>query len=175
MARTTEEKRAYHRKKALEYYHRMTGEQRAARRERVRELYRQSHPKRPRRQPPRRIPSCHPGKRHYSKNLCRLCYDRQPRIRENHLMRTWGVASAEYVAWLDAQNGVWSICQQPPDHPLAFAVDHDHGSMEIRGLLCKRCNSGLGMFSDNLDLLSRAVSYLSSPPVRGRRAGPRKN
>lgn len=44
-------------------------------------------------------------------------------------------------------------------------VDHDHGSGQVRGLLCHACNSGLGMLV-TADNIRRAANYLESPPAR---------
>jgi len=41
-----------------------------------------------------------------------------------------------------------------------FNIDHDHHTGMIRGLLCRTCNLGLGMFGDNRDLLKSAILYL---------------
>jgi hypothetical protein len=40
-------------------------------------------------------------------------------------------------------------------------VDHDHGTSEIRGLLCVRCNNALGLSREDPDLLKRAARYLT--------------
>jgi hypothetical protein len=39
-------------------------------------------------------------------------------------------------------------------------IDHCHITKEVRGLLCNKCNSGLGMFNDNEELLLRAINYI---------------
>lgn len=44
----------------------------------------------------------------------------------------------------------------------ANAIDHNHTTGAIRGLLCKGCNNGLGMFRDRPDLLRRAADYVES-------------
>lgn len=62
----------------------------------------------------------------------------------------------------DAQRGKCAIC----DDSIAlehrrFAVDHDHQTGKVRGLLCLRCNVGLGHFRDNVTFLKAALNYLA--------------
>jgi hypothetical protein len=59
----------------------------------------------------------------------------------------------------DAQNGLCAICGKPP-RSSRLGVDHDHKTNEFRGLLCEKCNYGLGMFDDNTEYLSKAIKYL---------------
>jgi hypothetical protein len=62
----------------------------------------------------------------------------------------------------EAQSGRCAICGtiNPGQKHKNFAVDHDHISGAIRGLLCKYCNTGLGAFRDSEKLLSAAINYL---------------
>jgi len=40
-------------------------------------------------------------------------------------------------------------------------IDHDHADESLRGVLCNTCNVGLGMFKDKIELLAKAITYLS--------------
>lgn len=42
----------------------------------------------------------------------------------------------------------------------SIAIDHDHSSGKVRGILCSRCNKGLGHFEDSIKLLREAIKYL---------------
>jgi hypothetical protein len=45
-------------------------------------------------------------------------------------------------------------------------IDHDHTTRNVRGLLCNRCNLGLGYFRDNVTILSNAIEYLEKGPQK---------
>lgn len=59
-----------------------------------------------------------------------------------------------------AQNYACLICKQPCKSGKLLAVDHDHKTNRVRGLLCMNCNQGLGKFQDDPDLLVAAAEYL---------------
>lgn len=71
---------------------------------------------------------------------------------------------------LVAQGGVCALCGTtdagPPNGKYVtdtvFHVDHDHETGQIRALLCKACNMGLGCFQDQPELLEQAAAYLRS-------------
>ena len=77
------------------------------------------------------------------------------------LKQNYGMTPEEYSALLERQAGRCAICRKPPQ-TRRLAVDHDHKTGHIRGLLCPRCNRCIGLFQDRLDLLQRAASYLES-------------
>lgn len=67
-----------------------------------------------------------------------------------------------FQAWhVEVYGKACNICEQPFDADTVFNVDHCHESNSFRGLLCGACNSGLGRFKDNPDILLKAVRYLN--------------
>ena len=71
----------------------------------------------------------------------------------------YGLTPEDYHVMFEAQDGVCAICGTSPDErPLN--IDHDHETGQVRGLLCGRCNTGLGHFGDDVDRLRSAISYL---------------
>jgi len=57
---------------------------------------------------------------------------------------------------------VCALCESLPTAGISLHVDHDHGTGEIRGLLCVRCNNALGLFREDPDLLKRAARYVTA-------------
>ena len=43
---------------------------------------------------------------------------------------------------------------------MRLAVDHNHKTGRVRGILCSFCNTALGKFDDSVGLLARAIEYL---------------
>jgi hypothetical protein len=73
-----------------------------------------------------------------------------------------GISIEQYDQMLEAQDHKCAICQQYPRGNLKnpWHVDHDHSSGKVRGILCHSCNTGLGNFNDNPEILKRALGYL---------------
>jgi hypothetical protein len=78
-----------------------------------------------------------------------------------HLKVTYGITISEYELILSAQGGKCAICRGGTSKR-HFAVDHDHKTGEVRGLLCGRCNGGLAKFMDRRQNLWRAHRYLKN-------------
>jgi hypothetical protein len=82
------------------------------------------------------------------------------------IARQYGITADQYLELLELQDGRCAICLTRPRNR-RLAVDHDHDTGEIRGLLCTRCNHGiLGKAHDSVTLLTRAIAYLTEPPAR---------
>lgn len=81
--------------------------------------------------------------------------------RNAHLLKKYGMSHDDYLVMLARQNNVCAICKTPPRNKRRLAVDHDHNTQQIRGLLCEDCNRGLGLFRDDTMRLFNAVEYLS--------------
>lgn len=78
------------------------------------------------------------------------------------LKQQYGLTVAEYEAMVTAQGGVCGVCQRSPAEAgqSRLAVDHDHATGRVRGLLCTPCNLGLERFRDDPLLLASAIRYL---------------
>jgi tRNA U54 and U55 pseudouridine synthase Pus10 len=65
-----------------------------------------------------------------------------------------------YQRLAQIQNYKCAICKGSVTGKEDLARDHDHVTLLIRGLLCKNCNLGLGLFKDSVENLDRAIKYL---------------
>lgn len=82
--------------------------------------------------------------------------------RRTHLKRKYNITLEEFDQKLSNQNYRCAICNGTDTHDKhsVFAVDHCHTTGKIRGLLCWKCNAGLGLFNDNKENLKNAINYL---------------
>lgn len=87
------------------------------------------------------------------------------RAKNADLKKLFGISIETYNALLDVQNGRCAICHQKETDTLrgkvkSLAVDHDHNTGKIRGLLCSSCNKAIGFLRDNPEIALRAATYL---------------
>ena len=88
------------------------------------------------------------------------------------LLRDFGITAADYERMLSEQHGLCKLCCQPEKSPgnalgrnkgpRLLAVDHDHVTGVVRGLLCSNCNRAIGLLRDDPQMLRRAVLYLET-------------
>ena len=101
---------------------------------------------------------------------CRDCQHVKARVRyvanpdaykHASLIKKFGLSLDEYRKILEKQNGKCAICGFSPNGK-SLAVDHNHKTGNNRGLLCDRCNFGLGNFRESREILESAIRYLDS-------------
>lgn len=88
-------------------------------------------------------------------------------LSEAALRRQYGITRVQYLTMLMSQDNRCAIClRRPKASQPDLAVDHDHVTGEIRGLLCARCNHDLlGVFGEDAERFLRAYEYLNVPPA----------
>jgi len=83
----------------------------------------------------------------------------------------FGINHDEYDALLRQQEGLCAVCRQPEKAAhhsrwgsngklRALAVDHDHVTGKVRGLLCSSCNGALGQLRESVEIIERLRAYL---------------
>lgn len=87
------------------------------------------------------------------------------RNREQRLRRVYGLTLDDYDRMRAAHDDLCAICRRVETRikngrVKMIAVDHDHVTGEVRGLLCHQCNTGIGCFKDDPSLLEAAIAYL---------------
>lgn len=85
------------------------------------------------------------------------------KTKENNIKSKYsklGISIDIYYKALKDQNNKCYICKQPPSIK-SLHIDHCHKTGTFRGLLCTRCNTGLGLFKDNISIIEEAINYLN--------------
>lgn len=102
-------------------------------------------------------------------------YKAHPEIRKEvqlnaDMKKLYGITAGRYREMEEYQDALCAICftDIPGGHGKRLAVDHNHDTKQVRGLLCSNCNRGLGLFQDNPALLREAAEYLEAAEIRGK-------
>jgi hypothetical protein len=96
---------------------------------------------------------------------CRACSS--AKAHEAMVAKTYGLTGNDYGALLERQGGRCAICRARPKSK-RLAVDHDHATGAVRGLLCSRCNHDLmGAAWDSLAIATALWHYMNTPPASG--------
>jgi hypothetical protein len=93
---------------------------------------------------------------------CKKCHSETQR--SLRLKKFFNLTAEEYDLIYKHQGGVCAICKQPPKGS-RLAVDHDHKTGAVRGLLCPWCNRAIALFRDQVDRFENTVKYFHSYPV----------
>ena len=81
--------------------------------------------------------------------------DYQAAQRRRSLRSQYGITEEEYNRCMAT-----SDCCEYCNSTTNLCYDHDHYTMEFRGVLCVSCNGAFGKFGDSIEGLERAINYL---------------
>lgn len=107
-------------------------------------------------------------------DYCKICKHNRymnPTLEKNHANRATNIRAKYNLSWeqytdtFAEQNGKCAICNtnmylNAKDRNKTACIDHKHETGKVRGLLCGKCNRGLGNFEDDKELLQNAITYL---------------
>lgn len=80
--------------------------------------------------------------------------------RDRHYRKHYGITLSEYNSMLKAQKRRCKICGKKKTQMRKLCVDHCHETGRIRGLLCSTCNTGIGSFYHDPELMLKAIEYI---------------
>lgn len=86
--------------------------------------------------------------------------DNKEKVRAYNKRRNPGWDIERYNEYLEKQDNQCAICKTTDPGLSDWSCDHCHNTDKPRGLLCVRCNAGLGYFRDNPEYLQSAIAYL---------------
>lgn len=115
------------------------------------------------------------GDRPYQAKYCIECSEKRTaadkaRSRSRNLKSLYGLSLNDVDSILKEQGGGCAICgaTEPGGSGKQWHVDHDHDTMVIRGILCAKCNRGLGHFNDDTERMRVAIKYVEKPANWGK-------
>ena len=95
--------------------------------------------------------------------VCKKCRPKYNRQAGYDLQAKYDITRNEYELLLRKQDGRCAICgKTQEDNGRELAVDHNHETGAVRGLLCANCNTGIGLLGDDVEILYNAIKYLRS-------------
>jgi len=82
-------------------------------------------------------------------------------------IKKYGMTVDDWQSLMGHQRGRCPLCERTFTKRVGAVVDHDHRTGLVRGLLCRHCNTMLGLLHDNADWCERSSKYLRLPPCQG--------
>lgn len=83
------------------------------------------------------------------------------KTREWNRLKLTGFTPEDFENKLAEQNYKCAICGTEDPGATNWHADHDHKTGQKRGILCHKCNTGLGLLKDDIDILCSAIEYLN--------------
>jgi YesN/AraC family two-component response regulator len=113
------------------------------------------------------------ARREYSRKYAKTYKNNHPEYQKNwrkhnpdimfkyHLKNNYKITPDEYNDKLNSQNECCAICgKSSKEYKRRLHVDHNHTTGQFRGLLCVKCNSGIGCFNEDISLIDKVKKYL---------------
>ena len=91
-------------------------------------------------------------------NLSSIYRDKR---RDYQRRTTYGISKNEFDFMLHKQGGGCAICMRKDWSGRGPQIDHDHITGKVRGILCGKCNTAIGMIGDDLRIAWALVNYLN--------------
>lgn len=114
--------------------------------------------------PESKRPAPHPGPRCATHHRDKVKLDKKLSY-YRWIKKTYGITGEQYEELYEVQGRTCAICKRATGKSKRLAVDHDHRSGFVRGLLCSTCNNILGYIRDDVALASGIAAYLLVPPA----------
>ena len=102
----------------------------------------------------------------HKRQIRKTLHDKHPELVNylHYIKRRYGANTQWYFDTLQSQGNVCAICKREPTKKpsgrIKYCVDHNHGTKQIRGLLCSSCNTIIGLALENPHILENAIKYL---------------
>ena len=109
----------------------------------------------------KRCKTCNKKKKKKNYNKVKETIIFKDRTRDYKFKLRYGITLEDYNNLLIEHNFQCYICFKPHREDKKLHVDHCHKTNQVRGLLCSKCNSALGLLNDSIDNLLQAIKYLS--------------
>jgi hypothetical protein len=81
-------------------------------------------------------------------------------VQQNNYKKRYGLTAQQKQAMIEDQGGKCAICQSDLQTTHNVCVDHCHKTNKVRGILCRKCNLGIGHLNDSIDILKSAQKYI---------------
>lgn len=89
--------------------------------------------------------------------------EKHPEIYRGYKAAVYSISASDYNRIFEAQDGKCAICGTHQSKlSKSLAIDHDHDTGVVRGLLCTKCNIAIGLMNDDCDNLTNAILYLKT-------------
>ncbi len=95
-------------------------------------------------------------------STCKKCLASKCDSTAKWLKSRYGLTREQFKSMQEKQDGKCAICLRPTER---LCVDHCHTTKQVRGLLCGHCNSAIGLFGENAEVMLRAIEYLKKPDL----------